>query len=142
MARISNIVKTYLPILDEKVGDLAGLYGASPEEPAVQSVLETDHHHGTQHVEKDIEPDRMVSTANGDAEHKVLIAVLAKQLDAARPLIELVVSDVYTSDERVELRAFTDVFSLSNALNRLCGETARNLKPVHWHKASSHGKEQ
>lgn len=144
MKTIHDIVETYLPLLEKRVRGLARLYDhphqkeeptTKPdveEEPAYTPVSETDRAPGIQGVGKET-----VSTVNGDTEHRVLIVALAKQLEAITPLAELVLSDLYTPDERIKVREIVDVFRASNALNQLCGETARRLKPAHWHKASS-----
>jgi hypothetical protein len=64
-----------------------------------------------------------------DTSKAKVIATLAALIKAALPLAELVLSDSFSSEDRAFLRRLCGgdgVFRLSNQLNRLCGETARN----------------
>lgn len=70
------------------------------------------------------------STQNGILDHELVIATLAHLVNAAIPLAQLVASNKFTSDERRELRetaGFERVFRLSNAMNQLCSEKAREI---------------
>lgn len=58
-----------------------------------------------------------------------VITMLAAHIKAALPLADLVLGDDFTPQDREKVRAlagFNGVFLLSNRLNSLCGETARN----------------
>lgn len=64
--------------------------------------------------------------------HSEVIEVLSQQIKAAIPLARLMVGDEFSPEERERLRKLTvttarwhGVFELSNLLNRLCGEEAR-----------------
>ncbi len=54
---------------------------------------------------------------------------LVAQISALAPLVELVLSDAFTADDRDEIRKMSGgdgIFNLKNSLARLCGERARN----------------
>lgn len=128
MTKILEIVKAYQPLLtDEKGNNFNERYAsASPVEIDGGAFLAPPE---AAPVKKD--------DATGNPEHALILQALAKNLEIILPLAELVLTDIYTPEERRELRRHTDVFRVSNALNRLCGEMARAQKPVHWHKKPS-----
>lgn len=60
--------------------------------------------------------------------HEQVIRSLAHQVEAMLPLADLLLSDQFSAKERARLRELTGsdgVFKLSNRLNALCGEKAR-----------------
>ena len=122
MTKIQEIVKAYQPLLDEKGKDFSELYAltTSPIGPE----------------------DSDSFPAPLQPEHAAVLQVLAKSLEIVLPLAELVLTEVYTPDERRELRKHVNMFRVSNALNRLCGEMARDQKPVRWHRKISANPEQ
>jgi hypothetical protein len=69
---------------------------------------------------------------NGINEHEQAIEVLGHLILAAKPLAARILTDEFTPEERQSLRDLTTkgrsngLFELSNLLNRLCGERARN----------------
>lgn len=61
-------------------------------------------------------------------EHRTMVTAVADLVRAMLPLVELVLSDKFTKEDRKELRELSGrdgVFRLSNALNKLCSEKAR-----------------
>lgn len=124
MAKILELVKAYQPLLDEKGKNFTELYAVNSDKKT--TIPSSGGGYPLQ------------APSNGNPEHKFLLQALAKGLDVITPLAELLLTDVYTPDERRELRKRVDVFRASNALHRLCGEMARTQKAVHWHKTSSH----
>lgn len=65
----------------------------------------------------------------GENRNDAVIAALAAMTRAMLPLAELALSDEFSAEERQKIRDLSGgdgVFRLSNKLNRLCGERARN----------------
>lgn len=122
MTKIQEIVKAYQPLLDEKGKDFSELYAltTSPVGPEDSDSFPAP-------------PQAVKDDAAANPEHAAVLQVLAKNLEIVLPLAELVLTDVYTPDERRELRKHVNIFRVSNALHRLCGEMARAQKPVRWH---------
>jgi len=91
-------------------------FAQPPQEEIVAPVVQA-----TEPVVKEVDKD--VS--------KDVIEILARLIQAACPLAELILSDNFSAEDRCRLRELTGngrtnkVFELSNSLNRLCGERAR-----------------
>lgn len=76
-------------------------------------------------------PKAASGKANGQyLSHDRLLQILADVVKAGLPLAELIVSDAFTAEERKRFRCMVGgdgTFRFSNALNRLCGEKAREV---------------
>ncbi len=91
----------------------------------IKKAIEHEDEKRFQATQPDPDPDALA-----EAERQEAIERLAELLKEAQPLAKALVGDEYTDEDRRHLRSLTPsgcIFELSNALNGLCGETAREL---------------
>jgi transcriptional regulator with XRE-family HTH domain len=95
-----------------------------------EEVLKEDARRNQEIKKLGVITESQISVGSG-VNHKQIIGAFVDHLNVILPLAEQLLSDEFSADERKQLRDLTTrgdshgVFVLSNALNALCGEKAR-----------------
>ncbi|MBI4127614.1 MAG: hypothetical protein HY459_00935 [Parcubacteria group bacterium] len=79
-------------------------------------------------------PRRLRKVTNGLPGHRGFLTILAHLIQASVPLLEQILSEEFSAEERRELRKLTGgdtIFRFSNLLEKLCSEQARKQIPAY-----------
>lgn len=123
LGRMKDIAEKHRAETERRMKELARMLDKSPDAAEPRTIPPI------------LRPERAPTTA-GDRE--LVIHALAGLVNAMLPLATRLVSDSFSAEDRKALHALTgesNIFKLSNALSRLCSETAR--KNIAAHTATS-----